>query len=140
MYMKSGFCFSDVKSFIPEVISMALVALWFSHQKQANLDKEVKAKRQKLIWEINSLPDKLQSLTESKVYEQVSEMLKSHHNLFILAKGLGHFIGGYMAQKFLQVTALHAEAYPCAEFRHGPLSMIDEQEKTPGKLSHTLIE
>jgi glucosamine 6-phosphate synthetase-like amidotransferase/phosphosugar isomerase protein len=38
-----------------------------------------------------------------------------------------------MAQKFLQVTALHAEAYPCAEFRHGPLSMIDEVERTPGK-------
>lgn len=30
MYMKSGFCYSDVKSFIPEVISMGLVALWFS--------------------------------------------------------------------------------------------------------------
>ena len=101
MYMKSGFCFSDVKSFIPEVISMALVALWFSHTKQANLDKEIFAKRQKLIREINSLPEKLQSLTQDKVYEQVSEMLKTQHNLFILAKGLGHFIGGYMAQKFL---------------------------------------
>lgn len=30
MYMKSGFCYSDVKSFIPEVISMALVGIWFS--------------------------------------------------------------------------------------------------------------
>jgi hypothetical protein len=31
MFMKSGFCYSDVKSFVPEVISMALVALWFSY-------------------------------------------------------------------------------------------------------------
>lgn len=61
-----------------------------------------------------------------------------------MAKGTGFFTANYMAQKFLQVTALHAEAYPCAEFRHGPLSMIDEVEKTPGKskkliLYHNLI-
>ena len=30
------------------------------------------------------------------------------------------------------MTTLHAEAYPSGEFRHGPLSMIDEIEKTPG--------
>ena len=29
------------------------------------------------------------------------------------------------------MTTIHAEAYPSGEFRHGPLSMIDEQEKTP---------
>ena len=45
MYMKSGFCYSDVKSFIPEVIAMALVALWFSGHKNANLDKEIKKRR-----------------------------------------------------------------------------------------------
>ncbi len=60
-------------------------------------------------------------------------MLKSHTNLFILAKGTGFFAANYMAQKFLQVASINAEAYPCAEFRHGPLSMIDEVEKTPGK-------
>lgn len=36
-----------------------------------------------------------------------------------------------MSEKFTQVTTLHAEAYPSGEFRHGPLSMIDEVEKTP---------
>jgi fructoselysine-6-P-deglycase FrlB-like protein len=39
-----------------------------------------------------------------------------------------------MAEKFTQVTAMHGEAYPSGEFRHGPLSMIDEVERTPGKL------
>jgi glucosamine 6-phosphate synthetase-like amidotransferase/phosphosugar isomerase protein len=63
----------------------------------------------------------------------ISKMLKSHQNLFILAKGVGNFVGNFMAQKFLQIANLHAEAYACAEFRHGPLSMIDEVERTPGK-------
>ena len=60
-------------------------------------------------------------------------MLKPHQNLFILAKGSGNFVGSFMAHKFLQIANLNAEAYACAEFRHGPLSMIDEAEKTPGK-------
>jgi len=34
MYQKSGHCYSDVKSFIPQVVCMALVALWFSDKKQ----------------------------------------------------------------------------------------------------------
>lgn len=66
-------------------------------------------------------------------------MLAKHHNLFVLAKGSGFFTANFIAQKFLQVSGMHAEAYPCAEFRHGPLSMIDEKEQTPGKSHiHTL--
>ena len=48
MYMKSGFCYSDVKSFIPEVICLALVALWFSHCKSTAKDKVMRDKREKL--------------------------------------------------------------------------------------------
>jgi glucosamine 6-phosphate synthetase-like amidotransferase/phosphosugar isomerase protein len=66
-------------------------------------------------------------------YKEVATFLRDHENLFILAKGTGFFVANYMAEKFTQVTTIHAEAYPSGEFRHGPLSMIDEQEKTPGK-------
>jgi hypothetical protein len=33
LYMKSGYCYCDIKSFAPEVVCMALVALWFSDHK-----------------------------------------------------------------------------------------------------------
>lgn len=45
LYMKSGFCYSDVKSFVPEVISLALVALWFSGHKSTAVDKVALKKR-----------------------------------------------------------------------------------------------
>lgn len=92
-----------------------------------------------MIREINHLSDSLALLINDEEmqlrYAQISEVLKDHQNLFILAKGAGNFVGNYIASKFLQVSALHAESYPCAEFRHGPLSMIDEKERTPGKKS-----
>ena len=68
-------------------------------------------------------------------YSKISQMLRTHQNLFILAKGTGNYVSNFMAQKFLQIANLNAEAYACAEFRHGPLSMIDETEKTPGKFN-----
>ena len=55
--------------------------------------------------------------------------------MFILGKGVGLYAANYIASKFLQVVGINAEAYSSAEFRHGPLSMIDEVEKTPGKIS-----
>jgi len=64
-------------------------------------------------------------------YKDIATFLKPHENLFILAKGTGYFVANYMSEKFTQVTAIHAEAYPSGEFRHGPLSMIDEAERTP---------
>ncbi len=71
-----------------------------------------------------------------KSYREVASFLKDHENLFILAKGTGYLVANYMSEKFTQVTTLHAEAYPSGEFRHGPLSMIDEAEKTPGIENH----
>lgn len=75
------------------------------------------------------------SLTDSFLtqYKEVGALLRDHENLFILAKGTGFLVANYIAEKFTQVTTIHAEAYPSGEFRHGPLSMIDEDEKTPGK-------
>jgi hypothetical protein len=54
--MKSGFCYSDVKSYIPEVISLALVSLWFSYAKTTAADKERKMQREMLVKEIQNLP------------------------------------------------------------------------------------
>lgn len=59
--------------------------------------------------------------------------MKLQDNLFILSKGTGNFVGEFLAYKFNQLACLHAEHYSSAEFRHGPLSMLDEVEKTAGK-------
>jgi len=39
-------------------------------------------------------------------------------------------VADFIAQKFNQIACIHAEAYPSAEFRHGPLSMLDEEQRT----------
>lgn len=51
--------------------------------------------------------------------------------MFLLGKGTGFFAANYVGSKFMQIAGIHAEAYPSGEFRHGPLSMIDEATSTP---------
>lgn len=133
-YMKSGFCYSDVKCFIPMVVSMALIAIWFSDKTSNYLDKESMEKRKQLISSIEDLPRRIHyNLGENdlKIYKKIAETLKNQTDIFILAKGTGFFAANYTAQKFLQISGIHAEAYPSGEFRHGPLSMIDEKAQTP---------
>lgn len=48
-----------------------------------------------------------------------------------MGKGHGFLVAKFLESKFSQVTHLHAEAYPSAEFRHGPLSMVDDEVQTP---------
>mmetsp|Transcript_23491 Transcript_23491/g.31479 ORF Transcript_23491/g.31479 Transcript_23491/m.31479 type:complete len:145 (-) Transcript_23491:382-816(-) len=132
--MKSGFCYSDVKCFVPEILAMAVVGIWFSDKKTTVLDKDLKRKRKALIRDIELMPERVNmALTDEyiEMYKQIAEMLKTQQNLFCLGKGTGFLVCDYIAQKFMQVSGIHAAAYPSGEFRHGPLSMIDDDVKTP---------
>ena len=141
-YMKSGFCYSDVKSFVPQVLAMALISIWFSDKKTTILDKDIKQRRKALIRDIEMLPERISmTMTDEylEVYQQIAEVLKNQQNLFCLGKGYGFMAQNYMASKFMQIAGIHAAAYPSGEFRHGPLSMIDDVEATPGKFTVTSL-
>lgn len=116
---------------------MVLVALWFSAAKTTASDKDIVKSRKNLIKEISGITGRMKStLTGNylETYKKIATFMKDKENLFILAKGVGLLASNYIATKFMQLTGIHAEAYSSSEFRHGPLSMIDEAEKTPGKL------
>ena len=79
-YMKSGFCYSDVKCFIPQILAMALVSIWFSDKKTTVLDREIKQRRKALIRDIEMLPERInKTLTDDylAIYKQVAEVLKT---------------------------------------------------------------
>lgn len=94
----------------------------------------MKLRRKALIHDIEMLPERINmTLTDEYIviYKQIAEVLKHQQNLFCLGKGTGYLATSYMAQKFMQIGGIHAAAYPSGEFRHGPLSMIDDECKTP---------
>ena len=138
--MKSGFCYSDVKSFNAQVLALTLIALWFSDKKTTVLDKDIKKKRKALIKDMEELSARIRPTLEDdyvETYKQIAEVLKDQQDIFLLGKGTGFFAVEYAGSKFMEIAGIHAEAYPSGEFRHGPLSMIDDVAKTPGKYTNT---
>ena len=104
MYTKFGFCYSDFKAFVPQVISMALVALWFSDAKTTALEKDIKKKRQILIRDIAGISSRIQHTLRGDYidnYKKIAEFLKEQNNLFILGKGVGLLAATYVSAKFL---------------------------------------
>lgn len=123
-------------------MAIILVALWFSyHKQQQNLSDPEQKKalceiRKHLISDIGYLSLRCKhTLQQSFIqqYKVIAQFLKKQDNIFILSKGTGLFVSEFISYKFNQVCAIHAEAYGSAEFRHGPLAMLDEEEKTASK-------
>lgn len=78
--MKSGFCYSDMKCFVPEILAMALVSIWFSDKKTTVLDKSIKKKRKDIIRAVEMLPERInKTLTPEyhTLYKQIAEALKT---------------------------------------------------------------
>ena len=78
--MKSGFCYSDVKCFVAQVLAMALVSIWFSDKKTTVLDRESRQRRKSLIHDIEMLPERInKTLTDEylELYQQIAEALKT---------------------------------------------------------------
>lgn len=70
MYTKFGFCYSDFKAFVPQVISMALTALWFSDAKTTAVDKDRVKQRQILIKDISGMCTQIQETLKPACLEQ----------------------------------------------------------------------
>jgi len=109
LYQKSGHCYSDVKSFIPQVVCLALIAIWFSDKKQNQSIQStqqrslIEDQRKQLIQDIGYLSLRMkQTLQPSYLakYKAIAQFLKGQDNIFLLAKGLGHFVADFIAQKF----------------------------------------
>lgn len=60
----------------------------------------------------------------------MAKFFKTQKEIFLLAKGTGYIVSEFAAFKFNQIACVHAEAYSSAEFRHGPLAMLDEEAHT----------
>jgi glucosamine 6-phosphate synthetase-like amidotransferase/phosphosugar isomerase protein len=77
--MKSGFCYSDVKCFVAQILALALVAIWFSDKKTTVLDKAIKKKRKALIKDMEELTSRVRPTLEDdyiETYQQIGEALK----------------------------------------------------------------
>jgi len=82
--------------------------------------------RQHLL-ELEMIPKKVEkSLKSDKLIKQIADVYKNSRNCLYLGRGYNFPVALEGALKLKEISYIHAEGYPAAEMKHGPIALIDE--------------
>ncbi len=113
---------ASTKAFTAQVTVLVMMSILIG-RKRGLLSDEV---FYELIREMNQIPAKLENLlTLNDRYRQIAEMYKGAHNFLYLGRGYFFPVALEGALKLKEISYIHAEGYPAAEMKHGPIALID---------------
>ncbi|MBN2461828.1 MAG: glutamine--fructose-6-phosphate transaminase (isomerizing) [Candidatus Cloacimonetes bacterium] len=79
------------------------------------------------INELKGIPEKIQKIIESNAQiRKIAETIKDATNALYLGRGVNYPVALEGALKLKEISYIHAEGYPAAEMKHGPIALIDE--------------
>ena len=114
---------ASTKAFTTQVLVLAMMAFEIGHKKGTISDTVYK----ELITELASIPAKIENTL--KVNDQALALAKTFqntHNALYLGRGYLFPVALEGALKLKEISYIHAEGYPAAEMKHGPIALIDE--------------
>ncbi|MFM1931661.1 MAG: hypothetical protein RL226_964 [Bacteroidota bacterium] len=115
---------ASTKAFTTQVLVLTLMALTVA-QKRGTIEPE---RLHRLIAEINSIPDRIEQVLElNPTIEHISDIYKSAANALYLGRGYSFPVALEGALKLKEISYIHAEGYPAAEMKHGPIALIDQE-------------
>ena len=114
---------ASTKAFTAQVTVLTLMALHVAHQKGSITNSRF----HRLLVELDSIPDKVQKvLDQNDKIKYISEIYKDVPNALYLGRGYNFPVALEGALKLKEISYIHAEGYPAAEMKHGPIALIDE--------------
>lgn len=115
---------ASTKAFTAQVTVLTLMALSLAQKKGTLSD----SKFRQLLVELDSIPDKVEKMlqSDSKI-EEISKLFKDARNFLYLGRGYNFPVALEGALKLKEISYIHAEGYPAAEMKHGPIALIDEE-------------
>ncbi|SEN45897.1 glutamine--fructose-6-phosphate transaminase [Mucilaginibacter gossypiicola] len=115
---------ASTKAFTAQVTVLTLIALYIAQHKGTLTP----AKLGSLLTELDTIPDKIQTLLQDNdLIEDIASKIKNAPNCLFLGRGFGFPVALEGALKLKEISYIHAEGYPAAEMKHGPIALIDEQ-------------
>ena len=115
---------ASTKAFTAQVTVLSLLALSLA-QKKGSIEK---SKLNRLLFELESIPEKVAEVLKSDdICKQISEIYKDVSNALYLGRGYSFPVALEGALKLKEISYIHAEGYPAAEMKHGPIALIDEE-------------
>lgn len=115
---------ASTKAFTGQLAILYMAALLIAKEK-GSIDYD---KYKQLLNELDAIPQKIEETLKNtySVVEQVSAACRDAQSMIYLGRGLNYPIALEGALKLKEITYIHAEGYPAAEMKHGPIALIDE--------------
>ncbi|HCY46986.1 MAG TPA: glutamine--fructose-6-phosphate transaminase (isomerizing) [Flavobacteriales bacterium] len=115
---------ASTKAFTAQVTVLTLMALTVARKKGAVSDE----KYHRLMAELSTIPDKVERVLQTNdEIEVIAEIYKDATNALYLGRGYSFPVALEGALKLKEISYIHAEGYPAAEMKHGPIALIDEE-------------
>ncbi|MCK5453494.1 MAG: glutamine--fructose-6-phosphate transaminase (isomerizing) [Calditrichia bacterium] len=113
---------ASTKAFTSQVTALTLLTLMIARTKSMSAEEG-----RNMVKEMKKLPDKVEkALKTDKIVEKIAGKFKDHRNFLYLGRGYNYPVALEGALKLKEISYIHAEGYPAAEMKHGPIALIDE--------------
>jgi len=113
---------ASTKAFTSQVSVLALLTLALGRQREMSRETGIEVAR-----ELEAIPGKIEAiLKRNDAVRRIAELYKHHNNFLYLGRGYNLPVALEGALKLKEISYIHAEGYPAAEMKHGPIALIDD--------------
>ncbi len=114
---------ASTKAFTGQVTILTLLALTLAHKKGTITTSVLHT----MLAELEAIPNKVKRVLETNAHiEKIAKTYKDATNALYLGRGSSFPVALEGALKLKEISYIHAEGYPAAEMKHGPIALIDE--------------
>jgi glucosamine--fructose-6-phosphate aminotransferase (isomerizing) len=114
---------ASTKAFTAQVTVLTLLAMIMGQKRGTISDTKLR----ELMVELDTIPAKVERALELDTeIKQIAEIFKDVPNFLYLGRGYNFPVALEGALKLKEISYIHAEGYPAAEMKHGPIALIDE--------------
>jgi glutamine---fructose-6-phosphate transaminase (isomerizing) len=113
---------ASTKAFTSQLTVLALITILIARRKSLS-----RVDGKQIADELLSIPDKVEKILQlNDEIEKIAEEFKDATNFLYLGRGYNFPVALEGALKLKEISYIHAEGYPAAEMKHGPIALIDE--------------
>ncbi|MCQ2144547.1 MAG: glutamine--fructose-6-phosphate transaminase (isomerizing) [Bacteroidales bacterium] len=114
---------ASTKAFTGQVMVLSMLALALAKEKGTIKDDEYAD----LIDELAGIPEKMEKvLAQDEKIKAIAQKYANVHNMLYLGRGVNYPVALEGSLKLKEISYIHAEGYPAAEMKHGPIALVDE--------------
>lgn len=115
---------ASTKAFTSQVTLLTMMALMMAHEKGSITN----SRHQQLINALDNIPEQIDDILKTdNLIKDISALYKDSRNFLYLGRGYNFPVALEGALKLKEISYIHAEGYPAAEMKHGPIALIDEE-------------